>query len=130
MTSCDLPYYYILNYNQVEIINMKLMILPETKYPFDIIEVKCKLPLLLDLYYADPDDVKTKNLEVGDIVILSLPGNSRRRLTFKPEQGRPFFDSFNIFQDYNVKPNIEILFDDESDIFATENGLQYKRFMD
>ena len=50
------------------------------------------------LYYADPDDVKTKNLEVGDIVILSLPGNSRRRLTFKPEQGGPFVDSFNIFQ--------------------------------
>ena len=30
------------------------------------------------------------------------------------------------FNDYNVKPNIEILFDDESDIFATENGLHIK----
>ena len=63
------------------------MFLQETEYPFDIIEVKYKLPLLLNLYYADPDDVKTKNLEVGVIVILSLPGNLRRRLTFKPEQG-------------------------------------------
>ena len=163
MTSCDLPYYYILNYNQVEKGNRKLhidnifgevdrmkiatsldyntwnelldhmfildneqMILPETKYPFDIIEVKCKLPLLLNLYYANPNDVKTKNLEIGDIVILSLPGNSRRRLTFKPGQDGPFVYSFNIFQDYNVKPNIEILFDDESDIIATENGLHIK----
>ena len=68
----------------------------------------------------------TKNLEVGVIVILSLPGNSRKRLAFEPEQGGPFVYSFNIFQDYNVKPNIEILFDDESDIFATENGLHIK----
>ena len=163
MTSCDLPYYYILNYNQVETGNRKLhidnifgevesmkiatslnyytwnelldhmfildneqMYLPETKYPFDIIEVKCKLPTLLNLYYANPDEVKTQNLEIGDIVILSLPGNTRRRLTFKPEQGGPFVYSFNIFQDYNVKPNIEILFDDESDIIATENGLHIK----
>ena len=81
---------------------------------------------MLNLYYANPDDVKTKILEVGDIVILSLPGNSRRRLTFKPEQGGPFVDCFNIFQDYNFKQNIEILFDDESDILATENGFHIK----
>ena len=163
MTSCDKPYYYILNYNQVETGKRKLhidnifgevdsmkiaysldyytwnelldnmfnldnqqMSLPDTTYPFDIIEVKCKLPLLLNLYYADPDDVKTTNLEIGDIVILSLPGNSRKKLTFKPEQDGPFVYSFNIFQDYNVKPNIEIYFDDESDIIATENGLHIK----
>ena len=30
------------------------------------------------------------------------------------------------FNDYNVKSNIEILFDDESDILATENGLHIK----
>ena len=163
MTSCDLPYYYILNYNQVEEGNRKLhidnifgevdsmkiatsldyntwnelldnmlifdneqIILPKTQYPFDIIEVKCKLPLLLNLYYADPNDVKTENLEIGDIVILSLKGNSRQRLTFKPGQAGPFVYSFNIFQDYNVKPNIEVLFDGESDFIATENGLHIK----
>ena len=163
MTSCDLPYYYILNYNQVEkgqrklhidnifgeVDSMKIatsldyntwnelldnmiifdneqIILPETKYPFDIIEVKCKIPLLLNLYYADPDNVKTKDLEIGDIVILSLKGNSRTRMTFKPEQDGPFVYSFNIYQEYNVKPNIEILFDDESDIIAKENGLHIK----
>ena len=53
---------------------------------------------MLNLYYADPDDVKIKKLEVSDIAILSLPGNSRRRLTFKPEQAEPFVDCFNIFQ--------------------------------
>ena len=47
-------------------------------------------------------------------------------MTFKPEQGGHFVYSFNIFQDYNVKSNIEILFDDESDIFATENVLHIK----
>jgi hypothetical protein len=102
------------------------IILPETKYPFDIIEVKCKIPLLLNLYYADPDNIKTKDLEIGDIVILSLKGNSRMQLTFKPGQAGPFVYSFNIYQEYNVNPNIEILFDEESDIIAKENGLHIK----
>ena len=163
MTSCDFPYYYIMNYNKVETGKRKLhidnifgevdsikiatsleyytwnevldnmynldneqMILPETEYPFDIIEVKCKLPLLLNLYYADPDNIKTKDLEIGDIVILSLPGSSRRVLSFKEEQGGPFVYSFSIFQDYNAKPNIEIYFNDERDIIAKENGLHIK----
>ena len=47
-------------------------------------------------------------------------------MTFKPGQAGPFVYSFNIFQDYNVKPNIEMLFDGESDFIATENGLHIK----
>ena len=163
MTSCDLPFYYILNYNKVEtgkrilyidnifgeIDTMKIatsldynswnelldnmheidtqqIILPEERYPFDIIEVKCKLPLLLNLFYADPDSIKTEGLEIGDIIIFSLKGNSEKMFKIKSGQERSFIYYFNILQENNSKPNIEILFDGESDIIATENGLYIK----
>ena len=163
MTSCNLPYYYILNYNQVEkgdrklhidnifgevdtmkiatsldydswnelldnmiIFNDEQIILPETKYPFDIIEVTCKLPLLLNLYYADPNEVKTEDVEIGDIIILSLAQNTQKTLKFKQGEEGPFVYSFNIFQGYDAKPNIEIFFNGESDMEAKENGLHIK----
>ena len=162
MTSCENPYYYILNYNQVESGQRKLhldtifgevesikfatsldynswdklinnmvkleeeqTILPETKYPFDILEVKCKLPLLLNLYYADPNDIKSKEIEIGDIIILSLQGGDKKTLEFKPDMTGPFAYSFNIYNGHNVKPNIKISFENEPDldIDITENGL-------
>ena len=163
MTSCDLPYYYILNYNNIEKENRKLhidtifgelqsmkiaysldynswnklvdnmipfddeqIILPRTDYPFDIIEVKCKLPLLLNLYYADPIVVKTEDIMIGDIVILPLSASSKRTLKLKPNQAGPFVYSFNIFQGYSVNPHIVISFDGEPDIEAKENGLHIK----
>ena len=107
MTSCDKPYYYILNYKKVEEGQRKLhldtifgevksiklatsldynswdklidnmenfdeeqIILTKGDYHFDILEVKCNLPLLLNLYYVDPDNVKTEEIELGDTVIL------------------------------------------------------------
>ena len=143
MTSCDKPYYYILNYNQIESTQRKMhldtifgevesvklaysldyvswdklinnmikleeeqIILPETKYPFDILEVKCKLPLLLNLYYADPNNIKTKEIEIGYIIIFSLKEGDKKTFEFKPEIKGPFAYSFNIYNRYNTKPNI------------------------
>ena len=165
MTSCDLPYYYILNYNKIpdkemelhldsifgEVESVKLetslnytswdkmlenMILVDgenvalkyTDYHFDILEVKCKLPLLLNLYYVDPSITKTKDLEVGDIVIFSLKGGERQSLIFKEDLTGPFALSFNVHNGYNVKPNIRISFEDdpEYDLIITENGLHVK----
>ena len=167
MTSCELPYYYILNYNQVEkedrklhidtifgeVDTMKLaysldytswnklldnmilfddeqIILPGGgNYSLDILEVRCKLPLLINLYYADPSTIKTDNIEIGDIIILSLEESSEKTLRFKPDQKGPFTYSFNVFNGYNVKPNILINFDDESELEITENGLHIKDSM-
>jgi hypothetical protein len=98
----------------------------QTDYPFDIIEVTCKLPLLLNLYYADPKEIKTEDLEIGDIVILSLEKNNQKTLRFKQEEEGPFVYSFNVFQGYDEKPNIEIFFDGESDMLIKENGLHIK----
>ena len=165
MTSCLLPYYFILNYNQVETEQRTLhidtifgekesiklatslkqyenwdllvegmepfegeqIILPiEKKFHFDVIEVRCKLPLLLNLYYVDPDHPKTNNLEIGDISIITLSKGKSENLNFKTGVEGPFVYSFNIYKENKQKPNIEIIFDDEVSLKATENGLYTK----
>ena len=163
MTSCSQPYYYILNYNQIEeerrslhidtifgekntiklatalnhetwdslVADMDLLegeqiLLEKTGFHFDIIEVTCKLPLLLNLYYTDPDNTKVSNFDLGDISILSLGKGQSQTLYFKTGEEGPFAYSFNIHKENNVKPNIEIIFQDETNIEATENGLFIK----
>ena len=169
MTSCNLPYYYILNYNQIEkeekelhldtifgeaesmklatsldynswdnllehmiILDQEKISLKISDYTFDILEVKCKLPLLLNLYYADPKDIKTEDLEVGDIVIFNLEGGRKKTLKFREELKGPFAYSFNVYNGYNVKPNIKITFENDpyQDLDITETGLHIKDSLD
>jgi len=162
MTSCDQPYYYILNYNHLEeerklhidtifgeISSIKLatalnaedwdglvnemeefsgnqIILEEqTKSHFDVIEVKCNLPLLLNLYYVNPKETKISNLEIGDISIISLERGQTQTLKFKTGEKGPYAYSFNI-QKENGNPNIQIKFGDESVLDITENGVYPK----
>jgi len=163
MTSCNLPYYYILNYNKVEdgprilhldtifgetesikiatsldytswdklVENMvefdaEQIILPETtNYPFDILEVKCKIPLLINLYYVDPNNIKTEDIDLGDIVILTLSGGAQQTLNLKKDLVGIFAYSFNAFKGYNELPDIRVSFanDPDSDFLVTKNGL-------
>ena len=160
MTSCTQPYYYIMNYNQIEqdirtlhidtifgekdtiklatslnydtwdsmISEMETfegeqIVLEQTKFHFDVIEVRCKLPLLLNLYYVDPNNPKVTNLEIGDIAVISLEKAQKQVLNFKTEGSKPFVYSFNIYKDNNLKPNIEFVFDEEITMKATENGI-------
>ena len=162
MTSCNLPYYYILNYNQLEEGERKLHLdtifgevesikiattlgynswdklienmiqfeeeqysIVEHNYTFDILEVKCKLPLLLNLYYNNPKDIKKTEVNIGDTIILSLRMGEKQQLKFKEEIRGPFAYSFNVYIGYNIKPNIKISFDDEPalDMDITETGL-------
>ena len=163
MTSCSLPYYYILNYNQLEEEERKLhidtifgeietikiatslnnddwdtfvsemkpfegeqIILEKTNFHFDVIEVRCKLPLLLNLYYVNPNSPKISNLVIGDISILSLEKGQVQALNFKTGEAGPFVYSFNVFKQKGQNPNIEITFEDESVLDATENGVYTK----
>jgi len=164
MTSCNRPYYFILNYNKVEdekkfhldtifgeAESIKLAtqldynswdqviehmapledeqtIIKKSKDPFDILEVKCKLPLLLNLYYVDPNNIKTEEIAVGDIVVLSIAGGESKTLKFKPELKGPFAYSFNVYNGHNVKPDIKISFENQPalDMQVTEIGLYIK----
>ena len=165
MTSCSLPYYFILNYNQIETEKRTMhidtifgekdtiklatslkqygdwnslvegmesfdgeqIILPaEKKFHFDVIEVTCKLPLLLNLYYTNPDNPKVNNLDLGDISILSLPIGQSQTISFKSREEGPFVYSFNIYKENKQNPNIEIIFEEEVTLKAKENGLYTK----
>ena len=57
----------------------------QKKYHFDILEVTCKTPLLLNVYYSYPSDPKTENIDKDDITILSLKPEDIEILTFNPE---------------------------------------------
>ena len=130
----NMKFAYSLNYtswnqlldNMMVFNNEQITIPTDTAHPLDILEVTCKLPLLLNLYYADPANIKTDNLVIGDIVIFNLDEGSQLTLNFKPEQKGPFTYSFNVFMGYNENPNILINLDDELELEITENGLHIK----
>ena len=160
MTSCDQPYYYILNYNQLEgnrklhidtifgeresiklatvlnqedwdslILQMEqfngdeILLEEQDRFHFDVIEVKCKLPLLLNLFYIDPTDIKTSNLEIGDITIISLEKGKEQVLSFKTGGKGPFVYSFSIMKPNNQNPSIEIEFNTANIKSYNKNGV-------
>ena len=167
MTSCDQPYYYILNYNHLEeerrlhidtiygevnstkiaselnqgdwdslVSQMKefkgnqVVLEEQTRFHFDVIEVKCNLPVLLNLYYTNPLETKVTNLGIGDITILSIQRGQEQVLGLKTGEAGPFVYSFNIYKESVLNPNVEIAFvneyGDEEDLIATANGLYTK----
>ena len=163
MTSCDQPYYYIMNYNKIEgekklhidtvfgernsikiatrlnmrdwdslIENMQVIkgeevvLEAQNKFHFDVIEVTCTVPLLVNLFYTEPTETKVSLLEIGDITILSLEKGKKETLTFKPNEKGPFVYSFTIDKDSKVNPKISITFDDLEEISLTKNGVYSK----
>ena len=162
MTSCDQPYYYILNYNHLEeqrtlhidtifgevnstklayelnqgdwdslVSEMKefkgnqIVLEEQNRFHFDVLEVKCNLPLLLNIYYVNPQETKLTNLEIGDITILSLLRGQSQTLKFKTGEKGPYAYSFNVFKEYG-NPNIQLTFSDKSTLNITENGVYPK----
>ena len=98
----------------------------QSKYHFDVMEVKCKLPLLLNLFYVDPSETKVDGLEVGDISIFSLEKGTEQELTFKIGKDAIYVYSLNILKGNNQNPNIEIVYDGEETIQINENGVYPK----
>ena len=97
---------------EMEVINGEERILgPSAEYHFDVMEITCNLPILLNIYYADPYAAKISNLDIGDISILSLGKGQSETLYFKNKIVGPFTYSFNIYKDSKYKPNIRIDFD-------------------
>jgi hypothetical protein len=164
MNSCDVPYYYILNYNFPEednrvlhidnifgeINTMKIanqlnkndwydliremeefsgneyLIEGQTDYHMDVIEVTCKVPSLLNIYYTDENDPNYSNLGQSDIAILNLSPNKSQRVTFKSNLDRDFIYTFNILLETG-NPDILITFEDEEEgMRIKENGIYTK----
>ena len=94
----------------------------QTKYHIDVLEVTCKIPLLLNIYYTDPAATKKTNLDQGDISIITLAPGTSETLTFKIGLDGEFIFSFNAQRENNLDPNILVKFDDE-DLEINKNGI-------
>ena len=162
MPSCDVPYYYILNYHFPEggrtlhIDNIfgeidKIKIATELnkndwydlvekmeeftgneynigeqiKYHMDVIEVTCKIPTLINIYYTDKENPKVSNLDQGDISIIDLGPTEIQTLQFKQGLLGEFIYSFNVFED-KENPNIQITFEDGEEMNIDRNGIVTK----
>lgn len=114
--------------NMTDSITNKI-IFDNNKIHFDIVEIKCKFPLLLNFYYADPNSYKVSNLEIGDISVISLQGMESQILTFKlDEENNPnLIYSFNILSENSPKPNIKIIFQNDEILEIKENGIFLKK---
>ena len=101
----------------------------QSKHHFDVLEVKCKLPLLLNLFYVDPTSPKLTGLEMGDIVVLSLEKGQQQQLEFK-EGGKSgvFAYTFTVLKEgTNQNPNIQITFNGNNDpLYIDLNGVYPK----
>ena len=71
---------------------------------FDILEVTCKIPLLLNVYYIDPSVPITENLDKDDITILLLKPGDTEILTFKPEIEGDFIYIFKVVKTNDLSP--------------------------
>ena len=98
----------------------------QSRFHFDIIEVKCSVPLLVNLFYVDPNEAKVTNLETGDITVISLEKGKNQTLTFKLGEKGPFVYSFTVEKDSTVAPKISITFDDADEKLITENEVYSK----
>ena len=94
----------------------------QTNYHIDIIEVTCKIPTLLNIYYTDNENPKIQNLDQGDISIIDLNPGESQKLLFKMGLKGEFIYSFNVNSE-NSKPNIGINFEDEDSLNIDKNGI-------
>ena len=105
----------------------EIVLEPQSRFHFDVIEVTCNVPLLINLFYVEPDTPKVANLKMGDITVLSLGKGEEQPLTFLLGATGPFVYSFTIEKDSKIKPNIEIELTADDKMTITENGV-YTRY--
>ena len=109
--------------NMDPIIGDEVVLEPQLRFHFDVIEVTCNVPLLINLFYVDPEKTKVTNLETGDITVLSLAKGEQQDLTFKMGEKGPFHYSFTIDKNSRIKPKVTITFNGKNPMNITENGV-------
>ena len=102
----------------------------QNNYHIDVFEVKCKTPLLINIYYSDPNSPNKYNLKQGDISILTLKPNTKETLSLiKDISGQRFLYSFNVHKS-NDSPNITIEYDDKESQTIQQNGIYIRNTTD
>ena len=98
----------------------------QEKYHMDVLEVTCKTPLLLNVYYTDPIATKKTNLDQGDISLISLDPATSETLTFKLGLKGEFIYSFSVLNELQ-NPDILVEFPDGDTLECKQNGIFRKR---
>ena len=106
----------------MEEISGEEIILDNARFHFDVIEVTCNVPLLLNLYYVDPENTKVDNLIIGDMTILSLSKGQEQTLTFVNNGSYFYVYSFTVENEAR-KPKLLITFNGAEDLSITEEGV-------
>ena len=101
------------------------IILTPGRFHFDIIELTCNVPLLVNLFYTDPENTKINNLEVGDITVLSLEKVTEQALTFTYSGDYYYIFSFTVENEAR-KPKLSITFDGGEQMDIDEKGVYVK----
>ena len=109
--------------NMEAFVGDEIILESQNYYHFDVMEITCKLPLLLNIFYVDPTNTKVNDLEIGDISIFSLGAMKEQELTFKNGTADKFFYTFNILKENYQTPNIEIIYNGEDILEINENGV-------
>ena len=112
--------------NMETITGDEVVLEPQNRFHFDVIEVTCNVPLLINLFYTDPEESKVTNLETGDITVLSLAKGQQQDLTFKMGEKGPFHYSFTVEKNSKYNPKISITFNGKNEMEITENGVYTK----
>ena len=112
--------------NMIEIKGDEAVLEKQDKFHFDVIEVTCNVPLLINLFYVDPEATKVTGIEMGDITVLSMEKGDTQDLTFKLGETGPFIYTFTVERDDSIKPKITVIFDDGASMNITENGVYNK----
>ena len=97
-------------------------VLSLARFHFDVIEVKCEVPLLINLFYVDAEYTKVDNLVIGDITVLSLPKGAQQSLTFIYNGTYAYVYSFTVENEAR-KPKLSITFNGGEELSITENGV-------
>ena len=99
----------------------------QQKYHIDVLEITCKTPLLMNVYYTDPIAPKKTNLDQGDISVLTLAPGTSETITFKVGLTGEFIYSFNVLRSNDLAPNIVVKFDEEDQMPISINGIFNRR---
>ena len=101
------------------------IILELDRFHFDVIEVTCDVPLLINLFYIDPQNQKVDNLQLGEITILSLEKGVEQTLTFVRNTTFQYVYSFTVENEAR-KPKISLTFNEYDQLSITDNGVYTK----
>ena len=107
--------------NMINIENYQVE-LPQKSQHIDIIEIVCKSPILLNIYYTN-DEYEYNNVKEGEIVVKKIPAQNSFSFTIENETFSDFFFTMSLFNPFE-KPNVTVSFSKGNEYYFSENSMK------